>query len=159
MKRIVLLLALAAGLFLAGRAIVRALASDETKIRRVVERMADGFDRTRMDPILDGLTRDFEDETSGASRQEMREALAYLFFEAVDEHTKHFAYRADVHIGRIAVEGTSAECELDARFFDLRGGGESPAWEIAVTATFARGEDGWRIRRTKHATKTGHQLH
>jgi hypothetical protein len=158
MKRAVLILAVAAALFLAGRALVLGLASDETKIRRVVEHMADGFDRTRMDPVLDGLTRDFADETSGATRQEMREALAYLFFEAVDEHTKHFAYRVDVEIQRIAVEGTNAECALDARFVDLRSGGVSPAWEIAVTASFTRGDDGWRIRRTKHSTKSGERL-
>ncbi len=158
MKRAVLILAIAAALFLAGRAIVRGLASDETKIRRVVAHMAEGFDRTRMDPILDGLTRDFEDETSAATRQELREALAYLFFEAVDEHTKRFAYRVDVEIGRIAVDGTNAECELDARFLDVRAAGESPAWEIAVTASFTRGDDGWRIRRTKHATKSGERL-
>jgi hypothetical protein len=158
MKRAVLILAIAAALFLAGRAIVRGLASDETKIRRVVEPMADGFDRTRMDPVLDGLTRDFEDETSGATRQEMREALAYLFFEAVDEHTKRFAYRVDVEVRRVAVDGLSAECEMNARFVDLRSGGAAPAWEIAVTAKFTRGDDGWRIRRTKHTTTSGERL-
>jgi hypothetical protein len=158
MKRVVLLLALAAALFLVGRAIVRGLASDETKIRRVVEQMADGFDRTRMDPILDGLTRDFEDETSGASRQELREALAYLFFEAVDEHTKHFAYQVNVEVGRITVDGTNAECAFVACFVDLRTAGASPAWEIAVNANFTQGDDGWRIRRTKHTTKSGERL-
>jgi hypothetical protein len=158
MKRAVLLLALAAALFLIGRAIVRGLASDETKIRRVVEQMADGFDRTRMDPVLEGLARDFEDETSGATRQELREALAYLFFEAVDKHTKRFAYRVEVEIQRITVEGTNAVCELNARFLRVGDAGESPAWEIAVTASFTRGDDGWRIRRTRHTTKSGERL-
>lgn len=155
MKRALLVVAVALGLALAGRALVRGLASDETKIRRVVEGMAEGFDRTRMTPILDGLALDYEDETSGATRQDLREALAYLFFQAVDEHTKRFAYRVEISIGRTTVERDAAECELDARFFELRGGADSPAWDVAITARFVRGSDGWRIRRTKYATRAG----
>jgi hypothetical protein len=155
MKRILLVVAIAIGLFLAGRALVLGLASDETKIRRVVAHMADGFDRSQMTPILDGLTLDYEDETSGARRPDLREAVAYLFFEAVDESTKRFAYRVEVDVRRVAVDRETAECDLDARFLELRGGTESPAWDIAVNATFVHGSEGWRIRRTKYTTRSG----
>jgi|ERR1043165_3248710 hypothetical protein len=163
MKRVLLAVAAAVVLFFVGRAVVRSLASDETKIRRVVENMADGFDRTRMDPVLAGLARDFEDESSGKTRQEVREALAYLFFNAKDETTKAFAYRVEIDVPRVLVDRTdaqapTAQCELNARFVDVRGGKETPAWEIAVTASFVRGEDGWRIRRTKYATTSGRML-
>jgi hypothetical protein len=158
MKRVALLVLAAIGLALAVRAIVLGLASDETKIRRVVEHMAEGFDRTRMTPVLDGLSLDFEDETSGATRSDLREALAYLFFQAVDERTKRFVYRVELELGRPKVDGDAAECEIDARFLELRGGAESLAWDVAITATLARGTDGWRIRRTKYATRSGRRI-
>ncbi len=163
MKRILLAVVAVVLLFFVGRAVVRALASDETKIRRVVANMAEGFDRTRMDPVLAGLARDFEDESSGATRQEVREGLAYLFFNAKDEATKRFAYRVETEIQRIGVDRSdkgapTAQCEMTARFLDVRGGKESPAWEISVAASLVRGEDGWRIRRTKYATKAGTML-
>lgn len=158
MKRAALLVLAALGLALGMRAIVRGLASDETKIRRVVERMAEGFDRARMAPVLDGLALDYQDETSGATRPDLREALAYLFFEAVDEPTKRFAYRVEISIGRTKVERDAAECDLDARFLELRGGREVPAWDVAITATLARGPDGWKIRRTKYATRSGSMI-
>jgi hypothetical protein len=163
MMRVLILFVLGVGLFLAGRALVRALASDETKIRWLVEDMADGFDRTRMDPILDGLAPDFVDQTSGANRQEVREALAYLFFNAKDERTKGFPYRVDVEIAQTTLARSesgppSAECRVNARFRDIRGGKETTAWEIAVTAHLERGDGGWRIRRSSYATKSGQML-
>jgi len=157
-KRILLGLAAAAVLWIGGRALVRALASDETKVRRVIETMADGFDRTRMDPILAGLSRDFADESSGATRQDVREGLAYLFLTAKDEKTKAFPYRAQVSIGRLAVHRPTAECDADVRFVDLRGGKEAPAWEIAAHLELVRGDDGWVIRRSRYETRSGRML-
>jgi hypothetical protein len=156
-KRILALL-VAAVLWIAGRALVLGLASDDTKIRRIVETMADGFDRTRMDPILAGLHREFVDETSGATRQEVREALAYLFFTAKDETTKGFPYRAKVEITSLAVHRPTAECAADVRFVDLRGGKETPAWEIGVRFELERGDDGWRIRKSRYETRSGRML-
>ena len=158
MKRALALAVAAFALWIAGRAVLRALASDETKIRRVLETMTDGFDRTRMDPILGGLARDYVDETSGATRQELREGLAYLFFTAKDEATKAFPYRARVEVGTVDVHAPAAACEALVRFVDLRGGKEAPAWEIAVHLELARGEDGWRISRSKHETRSGRML-
>lgn len=163
MKRILLLAAVAILCWFVGRAIVYSLRSDEWKIRRVILTMAEGFDETRMDPILGGLARDFRDETSGATRQEVREALAYLFFNAKDEATKAFAYRVEFGVKRIAVatddKGTKiADCEFDAWFLDVRGGKEVPAWDVAITARFVKGEDGWRIASTRYETRSGKML-
>ena len=158
MKRILLLAAAAIALWIGGRAVIRALASDETKIRRLVETMADGFDRTRMDPVLAGLAKDFVDETSGATRQEVREALAYLFFTAKDEATKGFPYRARVEIGKVEVHRPTAACTADVRFVDLRGGKETTAWEIGLQLELARGDGGWRILKSRYETRSGRML-
>lgn len=163
MKRVLLLAAAAILCWFVGRALVYSMKSDEWKIRRVVVKMAEGFDETRMDPILGGLARDFRDETSGATRQEVREALAYLFFSAKDESTKKFAYRVEFGVHRIAVATDDkgmkvAEGEINARFLDVRGGKEVLAWEIAVTAQFVKGDDGWRIASTRYETTYGKML-
>ena len=166
MRRILLGLAAAVVLFLVGRAIVRALVSDETKIRWMVEDMQEGFDRTRMDPILVAFAEDFSDETSGANRQDVRQALAYLFLTAKDPQTKAFPYRVEVEITKLAIDPGSggepgADCDLAARFFDLRehsGGEPEPAWVIAIASRWERGEYGWRIARTKYETKSGRML-
>lgn len=126
--------------------------------------MAAGFDRQRMDPVLAGLATDFEDETSGATRRDLREALAYLFFTAEDDATKRFAYRVECETDKIRVDRAgpgppTAQCEVRARFLDLRGGQETPAWEITVTADLVPGDDGWRVSRTSHVTRSGKVLY
>lgn len=163
MRRILLGLAAALLLFFVGRAIVRAIVSDETKIRWLVEDMRDGFDRTRMDPVLVAFAESFRDETSGADRPSVREALAYLFLTAKDPQTKAFPYRVEVDISKLAIDASTpdaptADCDLDARFFDLRGGEEKLAWEIAIASRWIRGEYGWRIASTRYETKSGRML-
>jgi hypothetical protein len=163
LKRILLALAVGVGLFLVVRAAIRALASDETKIRWTVEDMAEGFDRTRMDPILVAFAPGFQDETSGSDRQNVREALAYLFLTAKDPETKAFPYRVEVDVRRIAVDradpdSPTAECELGARFLDRRGGRETAAWEIAIESRWRRGEYGWRIESTRYESKSGRMI-
>ncbi|MFN0006431.1 MAG: hypothetical protein ACKVXR_00880 [Planctomycetota bacterium] len=161
MKRILLVLAGAVILFLVGRAIVRALVSDETKIRWAIEDMREGFDETRMDPILVAFDEKFRDETSGADRADVRQALAYLFLTAKHPQTKAFPYRVEIEIPKIGIEDSdppAADCDLDARFFDLRGGGEEVAWEITIHSRWTRGEYGWRIASTRYETKSGRML-
>lgn len=163
MKRIVLALLAVAALLFVARAIRRALVSDETKIRWLVADMADGFGRTRMDPILAGIARDFQDETSGADRDTLRQALAYLFFTAKDEATKRFPYRVEAGIARLEIdrgvpETPGASCDVTARFYERHGEQENLAWEIEVSARLSRGEDGWRILRTSYETRSGRML-
>lgn len=163
MKRILLVLLGAAALFVGVRAIVRALASDETKIRWLVLDMADGFDRTRMDPILAGLARGYVDLTSGVDRDGLRQALAYLFFTAKEETSKKFPYRVEVAIRRIEVRAgeedrRTAECELDLTFLARHGEIEKTSWAIAVSARLERGDDGWRIVTTTHDTTSGRRI-
>ena len=162
MKRILLALAGAVVLFLLGRAIVRALVSDETKIRWLVEDMREGFDETRMDPILVAFAENFRDESSGADRADVRQALASVFFTAKDPETKAFPYRVEIEIPKLAIdsdaEPPTAECDLEARFFDSRDEKEEPVWEVSIVSRWTRGEYGWRIASTRHETKSGRML-
>ena len=75
MRRIGLALVALGILAVLARVLVRALASDETKIRRAIQDAAEGFGAARMDPILDVLAREFVDETSGFRREDLRARL------------------------------------------------------------------------------------
>lgn len=164
MRRVLFSLATLVVLWFAGRALVRFFASDETKIRWTVEAMLDGFDRTRMDPILDGLDREFLDESFGADRAMVRSACAYLFFQAIDPATKKFLYRAEGATSAVkVVEGAGgepdrAEAELDVRFFQRRGAEEELAWRVLVLAQFVERDGEWRILRSETRTVEGQRL-
>jgi len=44
------------------------------------------------------------------------------------------------------------------RFLDLRGGKETPAWEIGVDFDLSRCEDGWKIQKSSYETRSGRML-
>ncbi len=157
-----LLAALAAfAAFFGVRAIVRALASDETKIRWVLEDMADGFNSTRMSRVLGGLANDFLDETSGADRELVHAGLARIFFEEKDAETKRFLYRVEIpkEDVSIRVDGETANVDLAATFFEVHGAAEKLVWKARIHAAFAKTKDGWKIRRSENQTVEGGRLH
>jgi hypothetical protein len=165
-KRVLASLVVLGLLFLAGRQLVRMFASDATRIRWVLDDMVAGFDRTRMDPILAGLDRDFLDETYGADRDLVRAALVHLFFTAKDERTKKFLYRADwqetaaptIEPGERDGDEKRARMELDVRFYRRFEDGEQPAWSVHVQAELARRDGDWRFVRTTTRTLSGERL-
>ncbi len=163
MRRVLLSLATIVVLWFTGRALVRFFASDATKIRWTVDAMIDGFNDTRTNPVLDGLDREFLDETFGADREMVRAACVQLFFQAKDPETKSFLYRAEWSTKSVSVTKASggepkAECDLDVRFFRRKGEAEEPAWSILVHATFVERDGEWRILRSETRTVDGERL-
>jgi hypothetical protein len=163
MKRILLAVAVLAVCFFGGRALIRALASDETKIRWLVEDMVDGFNETRMDPIRDGLDVNFLDETYGADRELVRVALAHLFFQSNDPVTKKFLYFAEHTLGPVTImkdaNGTPhATTDVEIAFSKRTGETFEPAWKVRVHATLEKRDGGWRFFRTETSTLSGRQL-
>lgn len=147
-------------LWIGGRALVDALASDETKIRRRIETACEGFDDTRMDPLLELLARDFQDETSGFDRANVREGVAAIFFQAKDPATKGFPYRARLLPDSLDVvvepdEPPRARVRFTIEVVDTRGGGERAAWSAEIDGAFVDGDDGWQMRRSTHTTTKG----
>lgn len=160
MTRFLLVAVAAFAAFFGVRAIVRALASDETKIRWVVEEMASGFDDTRTSRVLGGLSSDFLDETWGADRELVHAGLARLFFEEKDPETKRFLYRVDVPKDELAVEvdGDTARVSLVARFYAVHGNREQLAWKARIEAALVKSKDGWKIRRSRSTSLEGARL-
>jgi hypothetical protein len=140
-------------LWIGGRALVHALASDETLIRWKLEDACDGFDRTRMSPILDFLAPSFVDERSGAHRDDVRAYVAGLFFTEKDPKTRAFPYRAEIVPDTLAIEvdpSTKATAHLRCtiRVTDTREGGSRVAQEARLTGELAKSGDGWQLVRT-----------
>ena len=127
--------------------------------------MLDGFNATRMNPILAALDKDFVDDGSGADKDLVRAALAQVFLERKDPQTKAFPWRvtlasAGQRITVTSVSGApkSAVDELEALFEESHGAEWSPAWRIRVRAELAEGDDGWKIRRTRVDTLDGRRM-
>jgi hypothetical protein len=161
MNRFLLSAIAAFAAFFGVRALIRALASDETKIRWVVEDMVKGFNTTHMSLVLDGLAHDYRDETSGADRELVHAGLAHLFFENVDTETKRFLQRVEIPAGELAIEidGERATVDFLAQFFETRGTTETPAWKARGHASLAKTKDGWKIVRSEERTLSGRPLY
>lgn len=147
-------------LLLGGRAVLRALASDEAKIRIKLEDACEGFGDTRMNPILEFLSREFVDETSGFHRDDVRGAVAAAFFQEKDPTTKKFPYRAAVVPDTLKIDvdktgSKSARIAFVVRITDTKGGQDRNAWEFAVDGTMKDGDDGWQLVSSTHDTRVG----
>jgi methionine-rich copper-binding protein CopC len=143
------LIALAIAWF-AGRALVHALVSDETLIRWKLEDACEGFNRTRMSPILDFIAHDFVEQSSGAHRDDLRAGVASVFFTAKDPETKKFPYVAVVVPDTLTIDldpaaRGRARLRCTIRITDMRGGSERIAWEFKLDGTVVKGDDGWQL--------------
>lgn len=142
------------------RFLVVTLASDETKIRWAIQDAADGFGRARLAPVLAALAPDFQDETSGFRREDLRGPLIAVFFQEKDPATKRFPYRLEIadEALEIAVtrgEPDSAEVAFQGSIVDTRGGGRRAAWAFRIEGRMEEREEGWVFVRTTHETREG----
>lgn len=142
------------------RTLVLKLASDETKIRWAIHDAAEGFGEARMDPVLAVLARDFRDEPAGYTREDLRGALAALFFSEKDPATKGFPYRCEIAADAIRIEVAEGEPDratvsLAATIVDVRGGTRRDAWSFEVEGRMEERDDGWCFVKSAHTTTGG----
>ncbi len=160
MRRIGIAL-VAAGLVAAlARYLVHALAADETRILWAIQDAAEGFGEARMDPVLDVLSRDFVDETSGFRREDLRGALASVFFTEKDPKSKGFPYRCEISADSVTIaiekgEPDRALVTLAAQIVDTRGDDRREAWTVQIGGRMEEREDGWCFVATTHETLAG----
>lgn len=162
MRRFALLALGLALALVAGRAVFRALASEETKIRRVVGEMAAGFDAGSANRCVAGLADSWRDETSGLEREWLRQGLAQFFFQQHQAGGGAERYRVELPEAAFVVtlvpeRPTSARLECVARFLEL-GPPETLAWEVSIRAELERGTAGWEIVATRHRTLSGERI-
>jgi hypothetical protein len=85
-------------------ALVRAFASDETRIRWVLEEMAEGFNETQLAAATQGVGESFRDDTSGYGKAELIEALRYVFMSSKHPVTRAFPYRLEIPREQLDIE-------------------------------------------------------
>ena len=162
MKRVLLLLVGLGLAYFGGRALWRALASPETKIRWTLEGGVAGFNAQRTDPCLEPLAASFVDETTGIGRDHVREALIVLFLQTMQDGADGFPYRLELPRDQLAIEVESgneaASVELVLRFLEQAGDTEQVAWEIHVKGRMERQDPGWRLVSTTHETVSGRRI-
>ena len=160
MKKILLIAGAAVALFLAGRWLVRALASDETKIRRLIESMEAGYDEGQPSKCVGPLAQGWRHEGYELDRELLRGALLQTALQDRDRETKALSTRVDVLPDSIAitVDGETAKLACEAVFSRLRKGTWEETWRFEAEAELVDGEDGWEIVNSRHVDVRGTQL-
>ncbi len=140
-------------LWIGGRAVLRAMESDQDKIRRLCQEMVDAFNEQRTSRFMAGLDENFLDVQSGVRREELREALVYTFFQEIDQQSKKFALRADlpeVPFDVVVTEGEpkTAKASISANISRLQGDKPQAWWDARISGELAKTEKGWQWTRT-----------
>ena len=160
MKRALLVVFALVFLFFLGRWIVIALASDETKIRWLVENMEDGYNEADAGDCIGPLAEDWTHEGYEVERELIRGAILQDYLQDRDRETKKLRRRVDVDHDTLVVEvdGDTARFTVEVTFERLREGEWEETWRMRAQAELQAGEDGWKIHRTRHEDLRGTQL-
>lgn len=143
---------------LALRLLVQGMASDETKIRWMLEEMVEGFDEGQAGQSISGLARDWTHEGRPIDRDTIR---GYVFGQTMQKGKGlPFPWDAEVPeetlVIEVAPEGGSATLTAEVRFSELTGatseedGTWNERWHLRLEADVQETEDGWRIVSSRH---------
>jgi hypothetical protein len=152
------------GIALAGMAVYwmrLATASEETKIRWLLEGMEEGFNDSSARSVVNGLSEEFLEESERLEKHEIRQFLLYLFFRERDPSTKEFRFRVRLHEPDIQValpDAREATVRLRAEFLRLENGRErswKTAWEADIEARLKKEDDDWKVHRSRHREVAG----
>ncbi len=160
LKRTLLLLSTVPVLYFGALLLWRALASDETKIRWLVEGMEEGYNEGRPRACFGPLALDWRHENYELDRELLRGALIRTALQDRDPRTKELLTKVELDDESLAitVDGDRASLECDLTFWRLRSGVWDQVWSMHATAELAEGDDGWKIVRSRHEDRRGTQL-
>jgi hypothetical protein len=159
-KRIVLVACAALALVLLALSVRRAFASDETRIRSLVEgALADFNDRDPGD-VLAAFAPDYRDATASVDREGLRAALLWTAARGLVKGagpSLSAELGDEVQVADLDVEAGTATARMALRLLEERGPGNAvPIWDVAVEAGLVRdAEAGWRFVRSTHRTLSG----
>jgi len=159
LKKVALVLAALLALYLGVGWLIRMLASDETKIRWLVEGMEQAYNTGDAGDCVAPLARNWRHEGYEIDRQFLLGAVFQASRER-DKETREMLTRVDVDEDALAitVDGERATLAAEAVFSRLRKGEWQETWRIRVEGELVDGEDGWEILRTRHSDVRGTHL-
>ncbi len=131
----------------AGCRIRYALASDETKIRWLIEDAAEGFNDSHVRDTIGCLADDWHDRTTAIHKDTLIQFLQYSYFHDREEKTKRYRYRVEVPDDTITVtvDGDTATFRCVGYFDELKQGEFQPVWVVTFEGELERGDDGWEV--------------
>ncbi len=158
-KKLVLSLLALLALYLGIGPLRRLFASDETKIRWLVEQMEEAYNAGRPGSCVGPLAKGWRHEGYEIDRELLLGALFQAARER-DRETRQLLSRVVVDEDAlvIRVDGARATLEVPATFSRLRAGQWQESWRISVTAELEHGDEGWEIARSRHADLAGTHL-
>ncbi|MEE9127824.1 MAG: hypothetical protein V3U11_11850 [Planctomycetota bacterium] len=138
----------------------RMLASDETRIRWLLQDAAVSFNNMNLRGCVGAFDQDYREKTTGLGLLELKNALRVSFLQRVDPKTKAFLYRIRVPEQGISVKvgdnGEQAEAQFTLYLEGRQHGAFETQWQIAVTAELHKADNGdWRIHSSSHETLDG----
>lgn len=156
MRKIALILAGLVLTFLAGRAVIRGMASEETRIRWLVQEEVEAFNATSIDRCMEVFASEYQETTTGLYRADLQRVLRYVFQKFRDRDSREFLYHLVAPDELVdVVLRDQAETEAEADFVVVLSERGVPVWSIRVQAELFRGEDGWRFVSSQHSTVEG----
>ena len=144
----------------AGRWLIRSFASDETRIRWLVEAMEEGYNDGRVRPCVDPLADEWTHAEYALDRETLKAALARRAMLERDQATKELLSQVEVDHDSVAVavEGTTASLTVDVLFRRQRAGEWNEAWKLRIRAELEERDGDWTIVGSRHEDLEGTQL-
>ena len=160
MKRVLTIVLGVVIVVLGGRAIVRGLASDETKIRWRLETMTEGYNTGDVGDAVFPLAKDWKHEGFPLDRETMRGVLIRESFQNRDHETHKLMRRVELDDDSLVIEvdGDKATFEVEASFQQAEGDEWVEGWRARIHAELRKGENGWFIHATRHTDLVGTPL-
>ena len=155
LRRLLLIAAVLVAVYFGVGAILRAFASDETKIRRLFADEAAAFNDCAALSVLSHFAPTWRDETSGVTWQTLRSGLLWVFQNRRDPPSKRFRYRLEVGEYDVEVQGEQASATVPLVLHEGLDAGEKVIWELSVTAELGKHDGEWRVDRSRHETVRG----
>jgi hypothetical protein len=139
--------------------VLRACASDETKIRRLLGEMETAYDEGQPGACVRPLAKGWRHAGYELDREQLLGALFQISRER-DRETHELLSRVavDEDAAEIAVDGAHATLACEAVFSRLRRGTWQETWRLRVEAELAHGPDGWQIVASRHHDLAGTEL-
>ena len=127
----------------------------------IIEKLTDaveGFNETRLAPVMDLFTPDFVESNRGYTREMIKSGVIAAFFREVDPTTKKFLFRVsllEVEV-TLAEDATSASASFRADLEKLRRGAWQVEWAFEFDGELLLTEfDSWQFKRGQVETVEG----
>ena len=155
MLRVLLILLAIVLTYVGIRMAVFALASDETQIRWIVERMEEGYNDGKVSPCMDSIAADWTHEGAGVVRADLKAGLQRQFLTERDKQGPRFRAEVDWEAFEVEIEDGSAHIVCDVHFLRRRADTWESRGRTRIEADLRDGEDGWEIRASRHTHVEG----